>query len=203
MKSKNNNDITTKETILLAAERVFAEKGFKGTTIREVAKEAGIVNSLIFYYFKNKAEMYEAVFQHAFDQLEDLIQGNLNLDLDRLGTVKALMFSVTEFAATHRNLMKILTREIIDNGSIVQKITEKYFNPLYDFASEFLAEGRKEALFRDVNPLQFLVSLMGMTVFYFVSDPLLQAVGLGEPYGSKAIQTRKLEVWNLVRSSLT
>ena len=203
MKSKNNKDITTKETILLAAERVFAEKGFKGTTIREVAKEAGIVNSLIFYYFKNKAEMYEAVFQQAFDQLEDLIQGNLNLDLDRLGTVKALMFSVTEFAATHRNLMKILTREIIDNGSIVQKITEKYFNPLYDFASEFLAEGRKEALFRDVNPLQFLVSLMGMTVFYFVSDPLLQAVGVGEPYGSKAIETRKLEVWNVVRSSLT
>ena len=203
MGKKPNNDITTKETILLAAERVFAEKGFKGTTIREVAKQAGIVNSLIFYYFRNKAELYEAVFQHAFDELEDLIQQNLNLELDRLGTVKALMFSVTDFAAKHLNLMRILNREIIDKGSIVQKITERYFKPLYDFASEFLAEGKKEALFRDVNPLQFLVSLMGMTVFYFVSDPLLEAVGVRDPYGSKAIQTRKLEVWNLVRSSLT
>jgi len=203
MKRKKNKDITTKETILLAAERVFAEKGFKGTTIREVAKEAGIVNSLIFYYFRNKVELYEAVFQHAFDELEDLIQENLNLDLDRLATVKALMFSVTEFAARHLNLMKILTREIIDNGSIVQKITQQYFKPIYDFTSEFLTEGKKEALFRDVNPLQFLVSLMGMIVFYFVSDPLLQAVGVPEPYGSKAIQTRKLEVWNIVRSSLT
>jgi len=147
MKNKKNSDITSKENILFAAERVFAEKGFKGTTIREVAKEAGITNSLIFYYFKTKAEMYEAVFQHAFDELEDLIQQNLNLDLDRLGTVKALMFSVTEFAAKHLNLMKILTREIIDKGSIVQKITQEYFNPLYDFASSFPAEGKKQALF--------------------------------------------------------
>jgi hypothetical protein len=84
--------------------------------------------------------LYGPVFRHAFDQLEDLIQQNLNLDLERLGTVKALLFSVTDFAAKHRNLMKILIREIIDNGSIVQKITEKYFNPLVDFASEFLAE---------------------------------------------------------------
>ena len=203
MERKRNRDIDTKENILIAAERVFAEKGFKGTTIREVAKEAGIVNSLIFYYFKNKAEMYEAVFQHAFDELEDLIQQNLNLDLDRLATVKALMFSVTDFSARHRNLMRILTREIIDNGSIVQKITQKYFKPLYDFASEFLAEGKKEALFRDVNPLQFLVSLMGMIVFYFVSDPLLQAVGVGDPYGPEEIETRNMEVWNAVRSSLT
>ena len=203
MKRKKNKDITSKENILLAAERVFAEKGFKGATIREVGKQAGIANSLIFYYFKNKVVLYEAVFQHAFGKLEDLIQQNLNLDLDRLNTVKELMFSITEFASTHRNLMRILTREILDNGSIIQKITQKYFKPLYDFAAEFLAEGKKEALFRDVNPLQFLVSLMGMTVFYFVSDPLLQAVGVRDPYGSKAIETRKLEVWNVVRSSLT
>ena len=203
MKKKKDSDISKKENILLAAEHVFAEKGFKGTTIREVARQAGIANSLIFYYFKNKVVLYEAVFQNAFNHLEGLIQQNLNLELDRLGTVKALMFSLNDFASTHRNLMKILTREIIDNGSIVQKIAQKYFKPLYDFAAEFLAEGKKEALFRDVEPLQFLVNLMGMITFYFISDPLLQAVGVGDPYGSKEIETRKHEVWSVVRSSLT
>ena len=202
-KKKKNKDISKKENILLAAERVFAEKGFKGTTIREVAKQAGIANSLIFYYFNNKVVLYEAVFQNAFNHLEDLIQQNLNLDLDRLGTVKALMFSLNDFASTHRNLMRILTREVIDNGSIVQEITKKYINPLIDFTTEFLAEGKKEAIFRDIDPLQFLVNLMGMITFYFISDPLLLAVGVGNPYGSKEIETRKLEVWSVVRSSLT
>ena len=202
MKKKRTDDISKKEDILWAAERVFAEKGFKGTTIREVAKQAGIAPSLIFYYFKNKAVLYEAVFQHFFDQLDDLIEQNLNLDLDRLSTVKALMFMITEFATTHRNLMKILTREIIDNGSIGQKISQKYFNPLFDFTTEFLVEGRKEALFREVNTRQFLVSLLGIIVFYFLSDRFLQAVGIGDPYGSKEIEARKMEVWNIVRSRI-
>jgi len=139
--------------------------------------------------------LYEAIFQHFFDQLDDLIQRNLNLDLDRLGTVKTLLLSVTELSARHWNIMKILIWEIIDNGSIVQKITQQYFNPLYDVAWSFPAEGKKQALFREVSALQFLVSLMGMTLSYFVSDPLLQAVGVREPCDSKAIQTRKFEVW--------
>jgi AcrR family transcriptional regulator len=179
----------------LAAERVFAEKTFKGTTIRNDAKEADIANSLISYFHKNKVVLYGPVFRHAFDQLDDLIQRNLNLDLELLGKVKALLLSVTELSVRHRNVMKILIREIIDNGSIVQKITQQYFNPLYDVASSFPAEGKKQALFREVSALQFLVSLMGMTLCHFVSDPLFQAVGVREPCDSKAIQTRKFEVW--------
>lgn len=200
---KKNQEKTKRKDILLAAEHVFAERGFKGTTVRAVAQKAGIANSLIFYYFKNKLVLYEAVFQNFFEQLEDLILQHLNLDLDRLGILKQLLFAVTDFSARHRNLLIILTREIIDNGNLVQKINKKYFRPLYDTAAEFLAEGSKEALFRKVDPLHFLQTLMGMNIFYFISDPLLQAVGVKDPYGSQEIEKRKMEVWNIVRSSLT
>ena len=200
---KKNQEITKREDILLAAEHVFAERGFKGTTVRAVAQKAGIANSLIFYYFKNKLVLYEAVFQSFFEQLEDLILQHLNLELDRLGILKQLLFAVTDFSARHRNLLIILTREIIDNGNLVQQINKKYFRPLYDTAAEFLAEGSKEALFRKVDPLHFLQTLMGMNIFYFISDPLLQAVGVRDPYGSQEIEKRKTEVWNIVRSSLT
>jgi AcrR family transcriptional regulator len=200
---KKNQEITKRKDILLAAEHVFAERGFKGTTVRAVAQKAGIANSLIFYYFKNKLFLYEAVFQSFFEQLEDLILQHLNLDLDRLGILKELLFAVTDFSARHRNLLIILTREIIDNGNLVQQINQKYFRPLYDTAAGFLAEGSKEALFRNVDPLHFLQTLMGMNIFYFISDPLLQAVGVRDPYGSQEIEKRKTEVWNIVRSSLT
>ena len=200
---RKNQEITKREDILLAAEHVFAERGFKGTTVRAVAQKAGIANSLIFYYFKNKLVLYEAVFQSFFEQLEDLILQHLNLEMDRLGILKQLLFAVTDFSARHRNLLIILTREIIDNGNLVQKINKKYFRPLYDTAAEFLAEGSKEALFRKVDPLHFLQTLMGMNIFYFISDPLLQAVGVKDPYGSQEIEKRKMEVWNIVRSSLT
>ena len=50
-------------------------------------------------------------------------------------------------------MMRILLREIIDNGRIVQKIAQEYFKPLYEIAVEFLKEGKREALFREVDPL--------------------------------------------------
>lgn len=202
MTKEINHDIDNKENILLTAERVFAEKGFKGTTIREVAKQADIAPSLIYYYFKNKGVLYEAIFQHFFTQLDVLFEQNLNTDLDRLSTVKALVFVAIDFATKHRNLMKILTREIIDSGRIGQKISQKYLSPIFDFSTEFLVEGKKEALFREVNPRQFLVSLVGIIVFYFLSDSFLQAAGIGEPYLSKEIEARKMEVWNIVRSRI-
>lgn len=202
MKSGKNQDPGKREQILLAAEQVFAKRGFKGTTTREVAQEAGIASSLIFYYFKNKVALYEAVFQNFFEQLEDLMQQNLSLDLDRLGKLRNFLFTVTDFASGHRNMMRILLREIIDNGRIVQKVARDYFKPLYEIGVDFLKEGQREALFKEVDPLHYIHSFIGMNFFYFVGGPVLQGVGVEDPYGAEAVQRRKIEVWNAIRSSL-
>jgi len=202
MASKKNQDAGRREVILLAAEQVFAERGFKGATTREVAQKAGIASSLIFYYFKNKMALYEAVFQSFFDQLEDLVQQNLSLDLDRLGQLRQFLFTFTDYAKEHRNMMRILLREIIDNGRLVKKIAQEYFKPLYEIGTEFLKEGKREALFREVDALHYIHSFIGMNVFYFVAEPIVQAVGGADPYGSEEVERRKIEVWNTIRSSL-
>jgi AcrR family transcriptional regulator len=202
MKSYNDQDTGKREQILLAAEQVFARRGFKGTTTREVAEQAGIANSLIFYYFKNKVALYEAVFQNFFEQIEDLMQQNLSLDLDRLGKLRQFLFTFTDFAGNHRNMMRILLREIIDNGRIVQKVAQDYFKPLYEIGVDFLKEGQKEALFKELDPLHYIHSFIGMNFFYFIGGPILQAVGAEDPYGAEEVERRKTEVWNAIRSSL-
>ncbi len=202
MRSGINQGPGKREQILRAAEQVFAKRGFKGATTREVAQKAGIASSLIFYYFKNKMALYEAVFQSFFDQLENLIQQNLSLDLDRLGQLKQFLFTFTDYAREHRNMIRILLREIIDNGRIVQKVAQEYFKPLYEIGAEFLKDGQREALFRDVDPLHYIHSFIGMNVFYFVAEPIVQAVGAADPYGSQEVERRKIEVWKAIRSSL-
>lgn len=202
MASHRNHDPHRRERILLAAEQVFAERGFKGATTREVAEKAGIASSLIFYYFKNKMALYEAVFQSFFVQLEDLIRQNLSLDLDRLGQLRQFLFTFTDYAKAHRNMMRILLREIIDNGHMVRKIAQVYFTPLYEISNEFLQQGKREGLFREVDPLHYIHSFIGMNVFYFVAEPILRTVGPGDPYDSEEVEKRKIEVWNLIRSSL-
>ena len=72
-----------------------------------------------------------------------LAQRNLDLKLDQLTKLKKIMFSVIDLAVRHRNSLKIMIREVIDNGGIAQKLSQKYFKPLYSVTNEFLAKGKK------------------------------------------------------------
>ena len=60
-KNKKRNAEATKETILQAAERLFAEKGFAGTTLREISEAGDASGPLIVFHFKDKKGVYEAV----------------------------------------------------------------------------------------------------------------------------------------------
>ncbi len=65
----------TKEAILDAAEKVFAQRGFHGTTIREVFKEAGLNSGLMNYYFSSKDELFTHAVMRRHAQLKDRFYG--------------------------------------------------------------------------------------------------------------------------------
>ena len=53
--------------ILAAARELFAEKGYRDTTVREIARRAGANGAAVNYYFRSKDALYEAVFDEAFE----------------------------------------------------------------------------------------------------------------------------------------
>ena len=57
------NALTTEEKIRQAATKVFLEKGFDGTTTRDIAAEAGINLALLNYYFRSKQKLFDSVFE--------------------------------------------------------------------------------------------------------------------------------------------
>ena len=63
--------------ILAAARELFAEKGYRDTTVREIARKAGANGAAVNYYFRSKDALYEAVFDEAFEMfgrpLADLV----------------------------------------------------------------------------------------------------------------------------------
>ena len=61
-------DISKEENILFNAEKLFAEKGFDGTSIREISKEAQVNVSMISYYFGSKEKLFEKIFEYRMNQ---------------------------------------------------------------------------------------------------------------------------------------
>ena len=65
----DNPNFTTEERILEAAKKVFHCKGYDGARMQEIADEAGVNKSLVHYYYRNKDNLFQAVFEDAFSRL--------------------------------------------------------------------------------------------------------------------------------------
>src|SRR5260370_12505031 len=63
---KASQSAETRAAILAAAERQFAKAGLPGSRTDEIAAEAGVNKALLYYYFKSKEHLYEAVIKDHF-----------------------------------------------------------------------------------------------------------------------------------------
>lgn len=80
---KSPKGIQTRERILRVAERLFAEHGYDGVSVRKIAAEAKVQLALVSYYFRSKLGLYRAVFQHRIEPISERRLDALNSILRR------------------------------------------------------------------------------------------------------------------------
>jgi AcrR family transcriptional regulator len=130
-----------RERILDAAERVFAESGYHGTTLRQVAAAADVKLSLLGYHFPSKLALYVAVFarrQHVNEERLRLLRAIDDLGapdaLDRI--VAAFMDPVVALAEEGAWYRRLVLREAADPSSMQRPVIRELFDPM---ARQFIA----------------------------------------------------------------
>lgn len=109
----------TREKILRIAELVFAEKGFDGARVDDIAKRAGVNKALIYYYFNSKDEILNELFETLMADGGQVQSESLNSfpDLNREEVFRQFFEMSLEFALKHRNLIKIALIESMKTDS--------------------------------------------------------------------------------------
>lgn len=74
MKKNKEDTLQTRELLIDAALEIFYQKGVARTTLDQIAKAAGLTRGAIYWHFKNKADVFEAVCQRFFSIIDDLVQ---------------------------------------------------------------------------------------------------------------------------------
>jgi AcrR family transcriptional regulator len=130
-----------RERILDAAERVFAESGYHGTTLRQVAAAGGVKLSLIGYHFPSKLALYVAVFARRQQVNEERLRLLREIEdvtapdgLDRI--VAAFMDPVIALAEEGAWYRRLVLREAADPSSMQRPVIRELFDPM---AREFIA----------------------------------------------------------------
>lgn len=174
-------------SLLDAAETLFAEKGFAGTTTREVVKRAGCNLALISYYFGGKEGLYQAVLVRYFESLKtrfaemDFSEATLKRQWPELKDPVQRLLCATyfEFAqkiTSESPLQKILCREMMTGPDKMIAALMQSEGGAFKLLSERLREMQKQGKLRPELDLRLgVVSLMGPVVYSSIAGPLLIA----------------------------
>ncbi len=167
-------ELSTEDKILLAASKVFTEKGFSGTRTRDIAEEAGINLALLNYYFRTKEKLFEQVMKVKivllFGQIIPIVTNEKTTLEEKIDLASVKYFDIL---TKNPNLPIFVLSEIQKKTSDVKSILpfEKVLN------NSFLMQQIREKQ-PDQNPFHFLLNYLSMTVFPFLGKPILQSFDL-------------------------
>ncbi|ACL70219.1 TetR/AcrR family transcriptional regulator [Halothermothrix orenii] len=136
------SNLSTKEKILKVSEQVFAEKGFDGARVDEIARKAGVNKALIYYYFDGKDDLLDHLFNLLIDEVRNFIVEEVkDLNLDDDEAFNKVFNNTLNLLETKRDILKVAFIEslkgdtkhsIIFNlgeiimGSEIERITEVF-----------------------------------------------------------------------------
>lgn len=169
-------DPAAKAKILEAAESLFAERGFAGTAIRDIAARAGVNGAMVHYYFGNKEGLYQAVLGTVGSTISDAFaeiasgQGSTRERLTRLVEAYA------SYVLSHPHFARILYREMLASGDQLKQMARKYATANYTMLRDAIAEGVRRGELRPLDVDLAPVSLLGMVAVFQFLRPIVSTV---------------------------
>ncbi len=148
--------MSKKEQIVKVASKYFSEVGYDKATLDDVAKEVGVSKAAIYYHFKDKFALYEAVLCSRFKDLAQTI-----CEIDVLVPIKALREYVENFGnflLENPCFSAIFAREMADGAMNMPQSCTEQMSQILKKLSAILQEGEAQGVFEKENP--FMVQLM-------------------------------------------
>ena len=178
-------DMTKKEQILEASEELFAEFGYTGTTVRHLAKKAGVNIAMISYYFGSKEQLFAELVEYRASFLRLKLQDIQKEITNPIEQIEKMVDVYIDRVMSQQNFHRILHRQISLQGS---ELNESIITILMKNVNEvrnIIEEGIKKKAFRDVD-IEFVTLTFFGAVAHFVNSSALTKKLLSIP-GNKHI----------------
>ncbi len=190
-KSGTVDSNATIDRILDAAEEVFAEKGISGARVEQIALRAGVAKALIYYYFKGKQELFQAVIGRT-------IKANISVKLSALEAPReghdvfdALMHAGNTYMRSKLNVLRIMMLELLkkdDTGNeMLRLIDEMFVSTKRAYRDTPLLSNLAEG---DMPPELFFFGSMPFSLFLLLEDKWIEHYQVSR----EALEARFFEV---------
>ncbi len=147
----------SKESIVKNAIKLFSKKGYAGTSMDELASLCNLNKAMVFYYFKNKKGLYEAVMHEILEEIYSTIVNKDRKYNSALDEIEEFIKVYAKFAYSHPYLPSLLLKELSDSGAVIPEILFSSMRKLFAHFSDILRRGG----YKDEIPMVLYFMILG------------------------------------------
>ncbi len=160
---------------MLSASRLFVLKGKAGTSMQDIAEEAGINRTLLNYYFRSKDNLFEQVYMRIFSRFLPSIVEMLGSDLPVTKRLEKVIDYYFDMLIENPVIPLFILQELTSNPQrIITSMKSSGLNIEYIFKS--IEAEMDKGNFRKMDPKEIMINLMSLIIFPFAARRILEEI---------------------------
>ena len=162
--------------ILRVAVSLFSQKGFRGTTTKEIAHAAGVSEAMVFRHFATKEELYSAILDHKacasgrFDPAETAADP-MALKDDR-AVFESLALGALDHHEQDPEFQRLLLHSALEKHELAQMFFDQIVRHVYDFLGNYIRVRQRDGAFIEIDPAIVVRCFIGMVMHHSLNNNL-------------------------------
>ncbi|MBU8684710.1 forespore capture DNA-binding protein RefZ [Bacillus haynesii] len=192
---------TTKDRIIESAVELFNQKGFSGTSVREIARAANVNVAHISYYFNGKGGLMEHLVSRFYEgYLRILEKGHERLqDVGATDCLLQLVFDILSYQHEHRQLTRFVYREVTIDSTLNREVMSTYLTKEKYILHLIIEKGKEDNEFSRFPLSHFMIQLKSLLMMPYLQPQYISEVLYVQPHEPYFYQAyyKEVKTWLL------
>jgi AcrR family transcriptional regulator len=162
--------------ILAVAVRLFSQRGFRGTTTKEIAQAAGVSEAMVFRHFATKEELYAAILDHKACSGTNFEPAVMAEDAIRRKDDRGVFESLARGALDHHEqdpeFQRLLLHSALEKHELAQMFFDEFVRKVYEFLGGYIRERQSEGALIEIDPAIVVRAFIGMVMHHSLNNNL-------------------------------
>jgi len=168
-----------REQILRSAIKLFSQRGFSGTTTKEIARTAGVSEAMVFRHFSTKSELYDAILGDKtchdgirFPWEENPVLRQAIINKDDYSVFFNLALNALTKQQADENFMRLLFYSALEEHELADRFFNEFVARLYEFIGDYVKTRQQDGAMREINPRMVVRAFLGMLIHHSLNNIL-------------------------------